>query len=223
MSNMKSLIQSVSIDEMCSLLEKFNPAKIYEKNQYIFHQSEKADCFYFLKSGKIKTFSNSPEGDEKTVFVFGEKGIFAASSFFSNEIRRSSAIALTKSELILIDKKMVDYLIKHNHKFALCIIQDMSRDINIMLDQITSTSFLNAKQKVAFFLSNCIENNQYFIKDHALYLNLTQDDISKMLSLSRPTINKTLSYFKNRGWIEPKYKSICILDYSSLKSYFLVL
>lgn len=219
MYNIKPLIKSISMDEMCNLFEKVKPARVYKKDSYLFRQGEKADCFYFLKSGAVKVFSLSPDGHERTVFIHRKKGIFAASSFFSDEIRRSSAITLSKSEIILIDKKMVDTYITQDPKFALCIIQDMSLDINLMFDQITSTSFLNSKEKVASFIVNCIQNNKYSIKDNVLCLNLGQDDISKSLGLSRPTINKALSYFQNNSWIETKYKYILISDYNALKSY----
>lgn len=219
MYNIKSLIKSISMDEMCSLFEKSKPAKVYKKDSHLFHQGEKADCFYFLKSGAVKVFSISPDGHERTVFVHRKKGIFAASSFFSDEIRRSSAVTLSKSEIISIDKKMVDTYITQNPKFALCIIQDMSIDINLMFDQITSTSFLNSKEKVASFIVNCIDNNKYSIRDDMVCLNIGQDDMSKSLGLSRPTINKTLSYFQRNGWIKTQYKYILILDYNSLKAY----
>ena len=114
---------------------------------------------------------------------------------------------------------MVDTYITQNPKFALCIIQDMSIDINLMFDQITSTSFLNSKEKVASFIVNCIDNNKYSIRDDMVCLNIGQDDMSKSLGLSRPTINKTLSYFQRNGWIKTQYKYILILDYNALKAY----
>ena len=43
--------------------------------------------------------------------------------------------------------------------------------------------------------------------------------MSKSLGLSRPTINKTLSYFQRNCWIKTQYKYILILDYNSLKAY----
>lgn len=212
-------MKSISMDDLCLELENHKKSKEYKKNQYIFRQGQKINCFYFLKSGMVKTFSNSSDGDERTVFVLREKGIFAASSFFSDQVRRSSAIALTDCEVISIDKKIVQEFISKNPIFSLCIIQDLSRDINLMFDQITSSSFLNAREKVAFFICNSIKHNHYIIKDKLITLEVTQEDLGKLLGLSRPTINKTLSYFKDRGYIDTRYRCISILNYESLKFY----
>lgn len=220
MYNINSLLNSISMDEVYNLFEKAKPSKTYNKDSYIFRQGEVANCFYYLKSGAVKVFSLSPDGNERTVFIHRKKSIFAASPFFSDGIRKSSAIAIAESEIIIIDKTMVDLYIMQDPKFALCIIQDMSMDINLMFDQITSTSFLNAKEKVASFILKSIQHNKYSLKDNLLCLNLSQDDMAKLLGLSRPTINKTLSFFQSNGWIEIKYKCILILDYDSLKSYY---
>ena len=69
MYNIKAFLNDISINKMCVLLEKIQPAKIYNKGDFIFHQEDKADCFYFLKSGAIRTFSTSVNGDERTISV----------------------------------------------------------------------------------------------------------------------------------------------------------
>ncbi|MGN9145384.1 Crp/Fnr family transcriptional regulator [Clostridium sp. HCP1S3_A12] len=85
----------------------------------MFHQGEKSNNFYFLESGATKIFSASKYGNEKTIFILRTKGIFAASSFFSGDIRRSSCIALENSEIIVIDKNLVNSIILEGPNFAL--------------------------------------------------------------------------------------------------------
>ncbi|WP_321993935.1 cyclic nucleotide-binding domain-containing protein [Clostridium butyricum] len=81
MYNIKAFLNDISINKMCVLLEKIQPAKIYNKGDFIFHQEDKADCFYFLKSGAIRTFSTSVNGDERTIFILRKQGVFGTSSF----------------------------------------------------------------------------------------------------------------------------------------------
>ncbi|WP_455797807.1 hypothetical protein [Clostridium butyricum] len=50
MYNIKAFLNDISINKMCVLLEKIQPAIIYNKGDFILHQEDKADCFYFLKS-----------------------------------------------------------------------------------------------------------------------------------------------------------------------------
>lgn len=219
MYNIKKIPGYKNIDELLKILEKYKKPRLFLKGQYIFHQGEKSNNFYFLKSGATKTFSASKDGNEKTIFILRTKGIFAASSFFSGDIRRSSCIALENSEIIVIDKNLVNSIILEEPNFALNIIKDMSRDINLMLDDISSSSFLSAKEQVAVFLYKCINSNHFFIKDNLMNINYTQEELSKIIGLSRPTINKVLNNFKSLGWINLGYKCIIILNYNKIKNY----
>lgn len=88
-----------------------------------------------------------------------------------------------------------------------------------MYDDITSTTFYNSKEKIALFISKCIKNNHYDEKNNKAYIPYTQDDISKILGLSRPTINKTLNYYKSKGMLDTKYKKLVIIDYEYFKKY----
>ncbi|EDT76225.1 Crp/Fnr family transcriptional regulator [Clostridium butyricum] len=219
MYNIKAFLNDISINKMCVLLEKIQPAKIYNKGDFIFHQEDKADCFYFLKSGAIRTFSTSVNGDERTIFILRKQGVFGTSSFFTNETRRSFVIALSKCEIISIDKEIVNKYISINPNFSLCIIQDLSRDINSLFDQISISTFLDAKQKIAYFIVKSIKNNHCFVKENIFYIYYTQDDIAKILGLSRPTVNKTLSFFKNQNWLETKYSYISIFNLQAIENF----
>lgn len=41
----------------------------------------------------------------------------------------------------------------------------------------------------------------------------------EILGLSRPTINKTLNYYKSKGMLDTKYKKLVIIDYEYFKKY----
>lgn len=219
MYNIKKISGYKNIDELLKILEKYKKPKIFLKGTYIFNQGEKPNNFYFLKSGATKTFSTSKDGNEKTIFILRTKGIFAASSFFSGDIRRSSCIAIKDSEIIVIDKNLVNSIIMKEPNLALNIIKDMSRDINLMIDDISSTNFLSANEQVAEFIYKCISANHFFIKDNLIHIDYTQEELSKILGLSRPTINKSLNKMKSQGLIDTCYKSIAILDYNRIRSY----
>lgn len=219
MYNIKKIPGYKNNDELLIFLQKYKKTKTFQKGDYIFHQGEKPNNFYFLKSGATKTFSISKDGNEKTIFILRSKGIFAASSFFSGDIRRSSCIALKDSEIIIIDKNLLNSIIAKEPNFALNIIRDMSRDINLMIEDISNTNFLSASEQVAAFIYKCINSHQFVIKNRFMHINYTQEELSKIIGLSRPTINKVLNNFKSLGLINTAYRGIDILSYDKIKEY----
>ncbi|WP_321993941.1 helix-turn-helix domain-containing protein [Clostridium butyricum] len=64
-----------------------------------------------------------------------------------------------------------------------------------------------------------MKNNHCFVKENIFYIYYTQDDIAKILGLSRPTVNKTLSFFKNPNWLETKYSYISILNLQAIENF----
>ena len=58
-----------------------------------------------------------------------------------------------------------------------------------------------------------------FHKENIFYIYYTQDYIAKRLGLSRPTVNKTLSFFKNQNWLETKYSYISILNLQAIENF----
>ena len=73
----------------------------------IYLQQTEATCFYFLKSGRVKSFIQSVNGDERVLNVYEEGCLFGEASFFDELPRVSSAVALTPCEIVPIDRDMV--------------------------------------------------------------------------------------------------------------------
>ena len=73
----------------------------------IYLQDTEATCFYFLKSGKVKSFIQSEDGAERVLNVYTAGNLFGEASFFDELPRLSSAVALTPCEIVPIDRELV--------------------------------------------------------------------------------------------------------------------
>ena len=48
----------------------------------IYLQNTAATCFYYLKSGQVKSFIQSPDGGERVLNLYQEGSLFGEASFF---------------------------------------------------------------------------------------------------------------------------------------------
>ena len=55
----------------------------------IYLQNTAATCFYYLKSGQVKSFIQSPDGGERVLNLYQEGSLFGEASFF-DELPRVS-------------------------------------------------------------------------------------------------------------------------------------
>lgn len=73
----------------------------------IYLQDTSATCFYYLKTGQVKSFLQSEDGAERVLNVYRAGSLFGEASFFDELPRVSSAMALTPCEIVPIDRELV--------------------------------------------------------------------------------------------------------------------
>jgi CRP-like cAMP-binding protein len=185
--------------------------KIYEKDQIIYTQGDKADFIYYLTNGKVQIYVNSPSGSEKILATFSGGSLFGKSAFFDKLPRASNARALKESEIIRINKQMMTDIIGSYPQFALEMLEYLSKTIRLFSNQIENISFLQADKRIAVFI---IEN----VPPENL-ITCTHDEISSIIGASRVTVSKVLSRFARHGWIDTLYKAIKVKNIKALRAF----
>ena len=196
----------------CELFDGLKKPDIYEKGRIIFQQGDDDDYVYYLKKGKVQIYICSPNGTEKTLTVFSSGNLFGKSSFFDKTQRNSCAKALTRSEVINIDKTMMMDMISKNPQFALDMLTYMAKTIRMFTNQIENISFLQADKRIARFIADNFN-------DGSKNIICTHEEISNIIGASRITVSKILSRFVQYGWIETKYKAITVKDIKKLTNF----
>ena len=73
----------------------------------IYLQDTEATCFYYLKSGRVKSYIQSEDWAERVLNVYTAGSLFGEASFFDELPRVSSAVALSSCEIVPIDRELV--------------------------------------------------------------------------------------------------------------------
>ena len=188
--------------------------EIYERNQMIYQQGDEGSCVYYLKNGKVRIYICSASGDEKTLAVFSKGSLFGKSAFFDHMPRSSCAKALSKTEIIRIDKPMMMDIIGKHPEFALDMLEYLSKTIRMFSNQIETMTFLQADRRIAQFI---VDNLSEDAKKHEV--SCTHEEISSTIGVSRVTVSKILGRFMDDRWIATGYKSIAVTDVKALTDF----
>ena len=73
--------------------------------------------------------------------------------------------------------------------------------------------------KVARFLCRRVEREHCVRRGAKVLVDFSQDLISRMLGLSRWSVNQALSRFREEGWVDTGYRAIQITDYPALRTF----
>lgn len=175
----------------------------------IYLQGTQATCFYFLKSGRVKSFIQSEDGAERVLNLYRAGSLFGEASFFDELPRVSSAVALTPCEIIAIDRELVTQEFARNPDLALAMMQYLARTVRLLSGQVDQMAFRPARWRVA----NCLLT----LASGAGAVSCTQDDIAAAVSASRVTVSRVLNEFAQRGWVELGYRTIRLAEPEPLK------
>ena len=85
----------------------------------IYLQNTEATCFYYLKSGRVKSYIQSADGAERVLNIYPAGSLFGEASFFDKLPRVSSAVALSPCELVPIDRELAAQAVSGDPELAL--------------------------------------------------------------------------------------------------------
>ncbi len=175
----------------------------------IYLQGAQATCFYFLKSGRVKSFIQSEDGAERVLNLYRAGSLFGEASFFDELPRVSSAVALTPCEIIAIDRELVTQEFARNPDLALAMMQYLARTVRLLSGQVDQMAFRPARWRVANYLLTLAAGTGI--------VSCTQDDIAAAVSASRVTVSRVLGEFSSRGWVELGYRMIRLREPKKLR------
>lgn len=174
----------------------------------IYLQDTQATCFYFLKSGRVKSFIQSEDGGARVLHIYSAGNLFGEAAFFDGLPRVSSAVALTACEIVPIDRELVALAFSQDPELALSMTKYLARTVRLLSRQVDQMAFRPAQWRVA----DCLLT----LSSDGGPACCTQDDIAAAVSASRVTVSRILNGFAKRGWVELGYRSVTLLDREAL-------
>ena len=186
------------------------PAVRCPEGYLIYLQQTEATCFYYLKSGRVKSYIQSEDGNERVLHIYEAGSIFGEASFFDELPRVSSAVALTSCEIVPIDHEIVYAEIAKDPELAMAMLKYLARTVRILSSHVDDMAFRPAPWRLARYLLSLPASEEG-------YVNCTQDEMADSISASRVTVSRILRDFSREGLLSTGYRSIVILDREGLE------
>ena len=205
-----SYLDEEAIQELCNNKQE----NYYSKGEIISREGEKIADFKYLKTGLVKLFRLTPEGEEQILTITRPFEFVSNMSIFSEEKYRYSVTALEDSVVCSVKLIFIKELFLKNGGFAMGLLTKIS-DINEkIISQTLDIRQKNLAGRVAYVLlyfANEIFNSTIFD------LPVSRKEIADFIGMSTANVIRTLSDFKRDGIIRVFGKTIEIADISKLK------
>ena len=109
------LFRDFSVDEMVAVIEGLR-LLTFERGQVILREGQPGGSLYTLTSGRVRAFRKDAAGKQSPIGDLHEGAFFGEMSILTGQPRMASVVALTRCELLELDRPTLDGITKtHPH------------------------------------------------------------------------------------------------------------
>lgn len=213
--NESVLFAKISTDRIAYLLSlcKYN-IEDFEKDNVISNEGDFCSRIGFILDGKINAIKLNPNGNHMTVRSMTRGDYFGDALVFSSKQECPTNIVTTSSSSILfISYESLLYICEIDEMFLKNFLRSLSDKIFLLNEKIKILSYQSVRQKLSYFLVKLSDIQQ----SKNVVLNITREELSDFLGVTRPSISRELSKMAKNNLIKVYGKNISILDIEAMR------
>ncbi len=208
------LFASLDGEQRARLMASMRSVEL-RRGQWLYSQGDLAQRFYFVKSGRIALFRQSPEGEEKIFAViepgetFGEGPAFVPDGVYSLNAR-----AISECVLCAFDNREFRTVLSQSVELCFKLMATMRRREGFLLDEIEQISLQSATQRVVAYL---LQRAGDAVGGDRVNLNIPKHILASRLTIKPETLSRVLASLRSRQLIELAGDTIVIADRETLE------
>ena len=211
------LPQSISgneLEKLDNIIERKKPLK---RNEYLFQVGSPFDSIYVVRSGSLKTYSPTIDGQEQVTGFHLPGEILGLDAIGSGQ-HPCVAKALETTSVCEIPFESLEQLTQIMPTLQHQLLRLMSKEIfddqelMLLLGKKTAEARLSA-----FLLSISLRFKQRGFSSTEFYLSMSRNDIANYLGLAVETVSRMFTRFQEEGIINAERKHIVIKEWDTLQ------
>jgi CRP-like cAMP-binding protein len=182
------------------------PKKL-SRGQILFVEGEPCDALYVVRSGRLKISVTSPQGDELVLAVHGPGESIGELSLVDGGTRSAGATAVEDTELVSLPRDAFLSMLRDSPDAAIALAQDLAATLRRLTTSAADLVFLDLPRRLAKLLVTGDVDG------------LAQAQVAARLGVGRQSLNKALSRFADRGWVEVQRAAVVVRDRVALQKF----
>ena len=185
----------------------------FPRGHTVFAEGDPGDLLLIIVAGKVKLGRRNDDGRENLIAVMGPSHMFGELAIFDPGPRTSTVTTMTEVQAAVMGRQALRAWIAEYPEIGEQLLRVLARRLRRTDDALMSLIFTDVPGRVAKQLLSLAQRfgtsqGDALRVDH----DLTQEELAQLVGASRETVNKALSDFAQRGWIQLQSKSVLIND-----------
>jgi CRP-like cAMP-binding protein len=192
-------------------------SKSYNKNELVYLQEDEARYIYYVKSGWVKLFSETIDGEEAIIDILPTGHVFGDQAILHGSEITHSAESVEKTELILFKIDKVRDILSKSSTFALNMLELLTQKQKSKDRELEHLSLQTAPQRIGCFLLRLCKPDE----TSNINLNLPYDKslIASRLGMKAETFSRALNKLKSEANISVNGGKVLISSIDRLSQY----
>ncbi len=185
------------------------------KGQHLFRQGDNFSSLFLIRSGSVKSYSNSVSGDELGVNFYLPGELIGLDGVYTGE-HGSAVIALEDTFLCELPYHALEQLFTSQPSMHRYFNELLSRQIVQEHAMTLMYSQKTADDQLVAFLLNLSQRFKRLKQSPASFrLPMSRKDIAGCLGLAHETISRLFSEFQRRNWMEVDGREVRLVNFPS--------
>src|ERR1700760_2120577 len=203
-------------------LQEIKVTAVYPKGTLICLEGQEARGIFILCKGKAKLTTTSAEGKSIILRIAEQGEVIGLSAVLSSSPYEATAEIIEAGQANFISKADVLQFMRDHAEVGLRAAGQLTRNCQCAYEEIRSIGLSkSAPEKLARLIlkwnktASCEDSK---LPPNAIRVTLTQEEIGQLISSSRETVSRTLTEFRENGWLRTKGVAWTILNREALEN-----
>ena len=180
----------------------------------IFRRGDPGTGLSAICSGTVKITNHSADGKDAVFNLLKAGEIFGEIALLDGRPRTANALALTRCELVTIDRRDFIPLLKEQPEVALKLIEVLCARLRHVSEHVEDVLFLDLRGRLAKTLLRLSEQTRPSASGRKVAI--TQREIGQIIGMSRESTNKQLREWEQQNWVRLERGGITVLRAAAL-------
>lgn len=207
----------VASPELTEALASVATVRKLVDRELLYQQGEPGTELFGVRAGYLRLSISNSEGMEGLVGHYGPGTWFGEVSIFDERPRPTDAYAVGPTEVLVVRAAALREILDRNPLWYRDFARVLCNKLRLALAHIEST-VLPISVRIGLRLLDLAQVYGRPRKD-GIVLQLPQEDLARMLGVTRQSINKELREFERHGWLSLGRGEIALHNLSALQEY----
>ena len=191
--------------------------RYFEAGSYVCRKGEPVDYWMGVTEGLLKMSSVSPQGKAVSFTGMLAGGWFGEGSLLKTEGRMYDVVALRDSHVAFMPRATFTWLLDNSIAFNRFLLKQLNARLGLFISLIEYDRSLDTDARVARCIASLF--NPDLNPAGGAELQISQEEIGYLCSVSRQRANQALQLLERAGLIKLDYRGLTVLDLQGLRNF----